>query len=281
MSIENCGFAGKCMSSPQSYASSIRVGLATKKRVAEFALKALEEARQKDVAIHEANGPALENNRAIREQVTAFMKEIGIPDSYSAPKKGSRAMWPKSIRHDAGYIGDLVRHVPILDGFGAATNSYETLKARYEAYLAEGIKEAEFEATAYERAAERKRQERLANLEMASIILRYALPPDSEWSDILEALRYKDQRLDLAVAMADTRGDWSEGFYRVNSALGRFKIETDEDKDIANDIVSCLSEDDGRVFRDTTWNYGRLFTSAADQQLAKDVQTARDKARES
>ena len=71
------------------------------------------------------------------------------------------------------------------------------------------------------------------------------------------------------------RGDGSEGPYGVRDAIGRFTRVTDEDKEIANDVISCMHDFcDGRVFRDTTWNYDRIMASVADQQLATDALTA-------
>lgn len=53
------------------------------------------------------------------------------------------------------------------------------------------------------------------------------------------------------------------------------QLEAARAKDIATDVLSCLEDFcDGRVFRDTTWCYSRLFESAADQQLSADVQQA-------
>ena len=75
--------------------------------------------------------------------------------------------------------------------------------------------------------------------------------------------------------MSQTRGDWSEGYYRVSHALDRFKVETEEDGDIYRDVCSCFSDDiDGRVFRDTTWNYSHIFESVKDMQLSEDAQKA-------
>jgi hypothetical protein len=120
---------------------------------------------------------------------------------------------------------------------------------------------------------------RKADMELAAILLRYQLPLESSWSDVLEHLRGKDQRIDLAVAMRQTRGDWSDGCYRVTDAIRRFTIRTDEDKEIAADVLGCTAEfGDGRVFRDTAWSYDALFASVADRQLAADAQTALERA---
>lgn len=274
--VEQCGAIGKCMSSPSSYASVMgSYGSKSPKAVAARALQELESARARDIATHEKNSLALEANKQIAERVTALMNEIGIPTSYSERDRQSRARYPKSIRHEAGYIGDLRRNCPTTDGFEHATHTYERLLKDYQAYAVRAQEEFEQAERQSAREAEQLVERRKADMELAAMLLRYELPIDSSWSDVLEALRGRDQRLDLAVAMSQTRGDWSEGAYRVSAALGRFKIETTEDKDIATDILSCLEDfEDGRVFRDTTWNYSVLFAGAADQQLSADVQKA-------
>jgi hypothetical protein len=168
-------------------------------------------------------------------------------------------------------------HIPINDGFESAKSTYERLKASYDKFAQDAEAEAEKEVQAAARAAEAEKQARRENIELAKIILRYDLQEDSTWDDVLEALRDKDQRLDLAVAMMQTRSDWSGGFYRVSDALSRFKIDNDTDKDIAGDVIGCMHDDDGRVFRDTTWNYSRLFAEAEDKQLSTDIQLAAEK----
>lgn len=274
--VEQCGSIGKCMGSPSSYASVMgSYGSKNPKAVAAHALQELEAARARDIATHEKNGPALVANKQIVERVTALMNEIGMPTSYSERDRQSRARYPKSIRHDAGYIGDLRRNCPTTDGFEHATHTYERLLKDYQAYAVRAQDEFEQAERQRAREAEQLVERRKADMELAAMLLRYELPIDSSWSDVLEALRGRDQRLDLAVAMSQTRSDWSEGAYRVSAALGRFKIDSTEDKDIATDILSCLEDfEDGRVFRDTTWNYGLLFAGAADQQLSADVQKA-------
>lgn len=280
MPVTQINAVARCMASPASYAHDARgrgYSEPTKKQIAIFATARLEAARKLDMEDHEKNMPAIEANKAIRERVTALMEEIGMPVTRKV-RDGNRTRYgiPKMKTIDAGYIEDLRVHVPIDDGFATATAIYHSLKAKYDAYADEAEKEAERAKAVAAEAEERRKAERRANLELAEIILRYDLDRDSEWSDVLDALRKRDQRLDLAVAMKQTRGDWSGGFYRVSDAIGRFKIETDEDKSIANEIVSLLHDDhdDGRVFRDCAWSYDRLFASASDRQLAADVQRA-------
>lgn len=273
--VEICNAIGKCMGSPSSYASRMSYGADKPRAVASHALRELEAARARDVATHEKNLPAIETNKAVAARVNALMIEIGMPTSYSERDTKSRARYPKTITHSAGYLADLRRHCPTADSFEFATSTYERLKKDYDAYAARAEEEAKQADAKREREAVALVEKRKADMELAAVLLRYELPLESSWSDVLDALCEKDQRLDLAVAMQRTRGDWSEGPYRVKNALDRFQIETTEDKDIANDVLSCLDDfEDGRVFRDTNWNYGRLFASVKDEVLAADVQKA-------
>lgn len=283
MPVEQCGAVGKCQSSPAGYAHMLqsRYSCATSspQSIAHYALAQLEAARQKDMEMHEKNLPAIETNKAIAERVKAFMAEIGMPNNHSERDTKSRARYPKSLTIQSGWIGDVARHIKTSDGFEYATSTYERLKRDYEAYAARADQEAAQKRTEIERKAEAEKQARRANVELARIVLRYELPEDSDWRDVLEALCGKDQRIDLALAMMDVRADWNEGAYPVRNAIDRFTIETDEDKAIANDILSCLHDfEDGRVFRDTTWNYDRLIASVTDQQLAQDAMTAYEQA---
>lgn len=273
--LELCGFVGKCMASPQSYESHIRsyYRKPTNKEIASKAQSELEAARAKDVEAHERNLLKIETNKVIREAITDIMKQVRIPDSYSERDFKSRARMPKLIRHDAGYLGDLNRTVKINDGFEAATFTYERLKRTYTEYAQDADRVEEARVLAEAREIENKLKARRENIKLAELILRYALPETVEWHDVLEALRAKDQRLDLAVAMQQTRGDWSDGYYRVSSAIDRFTVVTPEDAAIQTDILSCFNDDiDGRVFRDTEWNYSRLFSEASGQQLSSDIQ---------
>lgn len=284
MPVEQCGAVGQCQSHPSGYEHTLSAySKPTKERVATYALQQLEAARAKDIATHEANLPAIENNKAVAERVTALMTEIGMPASFSERDRNSRARYPKTIRHDAGYITDLRREVKRDDGFTAATRTYEDLKRRYQEYAEAGKREAEAAARERERAAQAEVEKRKADMELAALLLRYGLPIESTWSDVLEHLCGKHQRLDLAVAMQRTRMDWNDGPYRVSDALRRFTIETNEDKDIAACVAGGLVDfEDGRVFRDMAWSYDALFASVAAEQpqLAADLKTALDRAQE-
>lgn len=111
-------------------------------------------------------------------------------------------------------------------------------------------------------AIERRKEATFAAWEIAK---RHNISVDAttDVESVFEALIGKDKYLGLADAMSKTRGDWSEGFWRVEEALRSFAMARTEVVDdlIITDIRECLNSDceDGRIFRDTEWNYDRLY----------------------
>lgn len=269
------GAVGKCMSSPQSYSDQAnpRYGSVSHRRTAEFALKELEAARAKDLAAHEQNLPILAANAAMRERIVALMKEAGVPDTWQSPTGRMKYGRPSTVTAPAGYVGDMNRTLPVTDGFEYATHTYSSLLAKYRQYGADAEKIEAEDQRKRDAAAEAEKAKRRADLKLATIIVRYQMPEDCTWRYVLESLCTRDQRIDLAVAMNRTRNDWSDGPGLVRYALDRFKTETPEDLEIARDVSAHVIDwdGDGRCFRDTTWNYDRLFASVADRQLAADA----------
>lgn len=284
MAVELCAAMGKMYSTAEQFKHRMPSTYFHRERtmieVADFALAQLEAARKIDVDAHEKNLPALAMNARIHEHITALMAAIEMPDGWSERDPSSRARIPRTIRHAAGWRTDLLKHCRISDSFEQATASYEKNKKAYLEYREAALRDAEQRAGQKEREEAAKLAQRMADKELVAIITRYDLPMESEWGDVLEAIRGRDQRLDLAVAMEDVRGDWNEGCGAVEDALSRFTIRDNEDKDIANDVLGCTRDfEDGRVFRDTTWSYDALYASVADGQLVADVQLARQHAR--
>lgn len=72
----------------------------------------------------------------------------------------------------------------------------------------------------------------------------------------------KNKYYDLILAMMKNRGDWSNGFNYVKTALMFFEAETEEDKEIAKELHEFVYNDeyiDGRIFRDCKYNYNYLI----------------------
>lgn len=281
MPVARCGYVANLPEEPEHLRSRLEGNnyyyKPTTKRVAEFALAQLEEARAKDVATHEANLPAINNNEAVRARVEALMADIGMPTSWKQQDFKSRSVYRKLRTVEPGWKDDVAREIPVADGF--ETKTYERRKVKYLEFAQKAELEEVNAAQVRQRAEADRKAARRADLELAAIILRHNLELDADWSDALNSLREKNQRLDLAIAMMDVRGDWNDGPGLVSNALGRFTAQTDEDKAIELSIRG-LCEDwcgDGRIFRDCTWSYDRLVASVTDQQLVRDALIARQR----
>lgn len=271
-----CGHVGKCMASPSSYASDLRGNYRTPSDldVAKHAMRKLEEARAKDVEVHAANADALASNAILAEWIRKVMDQIKMPKEHRYRDMKSRAMYPKMISQEAGWISDIRRWVVTTDAFDAATHSYNRLKADYDRFMVEAEKKAVLEAGKADREKAEKIKKREQDMKLATIINRYGLDILSEWDDVLEKLSSKDRLLNLAIAMEDTRGDWSEGCYRVRDAL--FVPSTPQEEEVIRDVAPCCEDfEDGRVFRDTRWSYDAIYAIIADQQLMADAREAR------
>lgn len=241
----------------------------------------LEQAWKDDQATHAENVKAIDHNGTMRLKIEAFMIAAGVPDHFYGPKPGSRAYPPKKIKMEAGYLGDLKRTFPISDGFADVQRLYESLAEQLTKAKSLVEKERDAARGEQERAVERRK----ADLFLVAIKVRHGMPDETDWPDALGLLCKKCKYLDLAVAGLQTRGDWSDGFYRVEAALKRFTIESDQDKDIAADLTGCLrrGEDgdrDGRIFRDTEWSYDKLWTLVTDGQLLHDARTCLENVRD-
>lgn len=133
-------------------------------------------------------------------------------------------------------------------------------------------KEKERKEKEHKSEQDRRAKERLFNIHVMANKYGVSDPVYADAETVLDAIRRRDKYLDLAMAMEETRGDWSDGYYRVSAAMSRFRCETDTDREIIADLETCFNDEiDGRVFRDTLWNYGRIYDLVSDQSLVEDA----------
>ena len=290
MKIEKCGFTGnQCYGDPASHyeyganSGGLRYHykLSAVKAI-EYGIAQLQEAFKKDTEIHQKNIPAIENNKAIAKRIADLMEEVKIPKSYSERDSKSRARYPKQIIHNAGYLGDIARNCTVGDGYEYSESKYKEYISIYTRKLEEAKKQEEVEKRAIENEEKNKLEARKKDIEFAALLVRYNLPIESEWEDILDALRNKNKYIDLAFAMRQVRGDWNDGCDPVEGALSGFTATTTIDKE----IEKCVSEAidnfngdcrDGRIFRDCGWNYDAILGQVKDEVLLKDAELAYEK----
>lgn len=224
-----------------------------------------------EAAAQESEG-ALENNKLIHEKVKLMMKHIGIPDSYSTWEyKTNRSSKKTETRHQAGYIGDLVRNVPIaLEGVKPDVKSLRsTLDRHYE--------EIKRQVMVAENEREKKKKETENQHKIA--LLRAKFCPYNHLADkweIQQAILEKDKYLRLAYWLERNRDDWSNGYDYADTGLSGFVVETELDQKIYDCINEILTEEDeyydGRVFRDCEYDYGTLYGMVEDAELLKAIQ---------
>lgn len=205
---------------------------------------ALEAAWAADQVTHERNLAAIEWNQKIWCVVRAVMDAVGTPASFQEPVKSSRSRYPRTVKMDAGYLGDLRRAVKISDRFIDVQSRYQQLREGY----GEARKVAEANEAKRAAQGERAKAAKAVERELVARLLQLGLPIDGDWADVLRVLRLKDQYLDLALAMEDARnGELDESAWMVHDALSRFSIGNDQDKETAAGAVSALTEfaDDG------------------------------------
>lgn len=222
---------------------------------------------------HKTNLAAIENNRLVKEKVAFVMGQIGMPTTYSKIYyKTNRSRTPTTETVRAGWFDD-VQRIAVSDGYeskiSAAKQAFESLKKKAAQEIEELRKQ--------EQVKEKEEKAKKEVLAKARLQVKYGLTEDSDWDEVLEALDKKDKYFMLARAMNDVRNDWNDGFGRVEWALAKFVVETEEDKEIEADVQSCLDseEDDGRIFRDTAYNYSVLYAKV-DEDLMKDYETLKE-----
>lgn len=237
-----------------------------------------EQQRAKVLEEHQANIPAIENNLKVREKITQIMKDIGIPSNYSTSElKTQRSRTKTTTTHSAGYLGDLQRNVPVSDEkermltlIKSAEDSFKRTADTLKGTIRKELQEAE--------KTEKAKKEILAK---ARLQVKYNLDEDFEWSDVLDVLVKKDKYFMLARAGEETRGYWGEGFGKVEYALDRFVVETEEDKEIEKEYAEILEEhnngdcEDGRIFRDTQYSYSFLYGKVG-EEIMKDYETLKE-----
>ena len=222
---------------------------------------------------HKTNLAAIENNKLVKEKVAFVMGQIGMPTTYSKTYyKTNRSRTPTTETVRAGWFDD-VQRIAVSDGYeakiSAARQAFEALKKKAAQEIEELRKQ--------EQVKEKEEKAKKEVLAKARLQVKYGLTEDSDWDEVLEALDKKDKYFMLARAMNDVRNDWNDGFGRVEWALSKFVVETEEDKEIEADIQSCLDSEeyDGRIFRDTTYNYSVLYAKV-DEDLMKDYETLKE-----
>jgi hypothetical protein len=220
----------------------------------EFGWARIEGEYAEDVETGKRNDEINAANQALVASIRKVIVEAGFPESHVEYKRN------KLNRVPSGWaVG--IRVTP-----GHATLLVESRMKEYREYREKFLAEKAKAEAESERVKQAEADRRAADIEFVDLCRAVGLDPVSTGvGDLKDAIRSKCKYLDLAVAGMETRGDWSDGCWRVENALSEFEVVTPEDKAIHEDWWSeCNDFDDGRQFRDCTWNYDRIISELAD-----------------
>ena len=228
-----------------------------------------DELYEHDKAVRERNKSIAANNNEIREALIVLMKNLGFAET--TRQKVNRSY--RNPKYETVQVAwrDYLNGIPG-DSWGNQIDRIykewcDKIKKRREEIEAEKKKEQ-----AQRDQDQRKRDEMKL---LVSLGLKYG----QEFNAVDSAIDYlldQDKYLALAYYLEKNRGDWNDGCDYARSGLSRFKIESPGDNQIFQEINSlCEDFEDGRVFRDCTWNYGVLYGMADKDKLA-DLNAARE-----
>ncbi len=224
------------------------------------------------VKTHKKNIPAIKNNKALEAKIRLIMSNIGIATQYTTYEyKTTRSTKKTKFTHSASFEDDIKRLIKTSDGFKNIKTKFVEKWKDINAYL----KQKQDKEKAIQQKKEREIATENAEKQRAALTIKYELPYESNWPEILETILAKDKYLALAHALMMNRNDWNDGYWYAENGLGQFTIETDEDKKIYKNIRDCIDNWDGdsRVFRDTEYNYD-IISGMVDQTLIADYTLA-------
>ncbi len=228
------------------------------------AAKAYEESK----SLVEENQKICAENARIVSYLLDSIRNAGIPERVEVVVSGPRAMRTKREMQDAPWkrIWNMVK----------TRDTWPECEQHYKDFLQRVAKwQQEIDTKAAEE--QRKKDQEKARIEAASkriaLCLKYGFDPvKTDERDLRDLLLKKNKYLRLAYYLERNRGDWSEGPDFAESGLSGFTIDTPDDKLIYDDIQDHITnwDGDGRVFRDCTWNYGRIYSEFVPAELLSD-----------
>lgn len=218
------------------------------------------------------NRDVITHNKKQIEKLKLIMKTLGVSDTYSTWEyKTSRSSKKTETKHNAGYLGDMSRTIVTVDNYETMCKVIEKKRMDIENLGKKYLKESQDK----QRKLLQSKQEQDKIVELAGLRAKYT--PDNLKSDIYEIqdkLLDCDKYLSLAYWLERNRGDWSDGYYYAETGLSSFIVETKQDQEIEDDIQECINnwDGDGRVFRDTDWNYAELYNLVENKTLLSDLE---------
>ncbi len=206
-----------------------------------------------DVETAKANDEINAENQRLVANLRKVIVETGFPESHSEWKRNKRVSVPSNW----------TTCITVTAEHGTAT--LERRMKEFRELRAKHLAKIEQEAESAKRERQRQEEKRASDLAFVDVCRAVGVDPIQATVDEVETvIRGKCKYLNLAVAMMDTRNDWSDGCYRVENALNAFESSSPVDAAIVADVQSqCDNFHDGRQFRDCEWSYDNIMKLAA------------------
>lgn len=220
------------------------------------------------------NKEIIARNQERFEKIYTFLKRLGLPETKKVVDTKSRARYTKYNTVSTGWLECLQDLFP-------RYNRWDSLKASLNKAI-EHIKRYENDKRIHlkqlEDAKNRELKEKSKIVLLGELNVKYKLGIATEDVcnySVMDGLLQQNKYLYLAHFLAKNRGDWSEGHNYADIGLNYFNskmlVESEgiNDAAIADDIQGCITnwDGDGRVFRDTKYNYDYLFAIVKEQNL--------------
>ena len=231
------------------------------------AAKAYEESK---LLVAENQKICAENSRIVNSLIDSI-RNAGIPERVEVVVSGPRAQRTKREMQDAPWKS-LSRQVRTFDTWTQSEQYYKDFLGRVKKWQ----DEIAAKAREKEQAAAKDKARIEAESKRIALCLKYGFDPvKTAESDLRDLLLSKNKYLRLAYYLERNRNDWNEGPDFAETGLSGFKIETADDQLIYDNIQGFITDwdGDGRVFRDCTWSYSRLYAEFVPAELMTDFQS--------
>lgn len=239
----------------------------TPERALSRALKAYEESK----LLVDGNRAICAENARIVNYLLDSMKNAGIPTIVEVIVSGPRASRVKRERQEAPWM-KLGSQVKTRDTWEQSERWYQEFLQR----VAKWQQEIDSKAQAEEQAKAKDKARIEAESRRIALCLKYGLDPVTTLEgDLRELILGKNKYLRLAYYLEKNRGDWNDGPSFAECGLNGFSIDTPDDQLIYDDINGYIVDwdGDGRVFRDCTWNYSRIYAGFVPAELLADFRS--------
>lgn len=221
---------------------------------------------------HDENKKIIEFNKHQIEKLEIVLSSFGINPEYYEMRKPPRKRKEVSVKVPSHYNQDIKRVAIISDS--VYDNVAKLLEIKYKQIETLGNKMLQEQRNKEAEKAKIKREQEFVHL-LASLRVKYDLEYTDDKDTILATILIQNPYLYLAHYLLLNREDWNDGYDYAETGLSFFEAntepKTDEDRAIVDELDDLCEnwDNDGRVFRDCTYNYTYLFNKVP-RDLLKD-----------